>query len=747
MDRITTPARRVYRPLKFGVDWEPRLATFRSSWDAVSHGPKPLPWEAGFPPSPLRVTFIRGKAPKRAYTAAALCHIAVILLAILPIWRALEARTTAVVEPQYHLTYVPLPDLSPLSPSKSPSKPSPKGRPNEPLPREGADAFHPRQTILSQPQNLTHPRQTLIQPDAPATPPTIEPRLPNIVEWGASAPAVPPKLALTPSDLKPILQNIRKDTSEAPEIRDQFHTYEANTPPGQANPPDLKMPVTAGSGPISPARTADDAAVPQIETATPNSSALNIAPSVSNVPSARMPTAAGSGPIARTRTAEDAAVPQIENGAPNSGALNIAPAVGNVPAARMPIGASSARIAPSQKTQGNVGQAPQIAGAVPNANGSVAGLSGSSANAVNVARPAMTAGGSGAPIAPSQKVQGGAGQTPQIAGAVPNANGSVAGLSGSSANAANIARPAMTAGGGGAPIRREKTSGGGDAGPAPAIIGPASEGDSSMRRLVAISPNPAPPSTKVAIPKGNLNASSSTSPNGGQPGVPGGSPNGPANAAGNGGGGNSAVGGSGNAGGSGVAGPPSVSISTTKPGATSPIGGNSSDANNASANSAENASPVNPMKRKPSLGPGNFDTGVAPEKVLGDKRIYTMYMNLPNLTSASGSWVLNFAQLRAASRYNDTTEVTSPVPVRKVDPKYPTSLVDARVEGEVVLYAIIRSDGTVDSIQVLRSLDPQLDRNAIEALARWRFSPANRNGIPIDIEAVVHIPFRVPSEF
>ena len=705
MDLRLTRPRRVIRPLNFGVDWEPRLKTLRTSWTAVFHGPKPLPWEAGFPPTPVRFIFIRSKKPRGALVAAALCELAVILFAILPIFRPSEPRGTESVQPDYHLTYIPLPDLSPLSAPKSPSKPSPKGRPNEPLPREGADAFHPRQTILSQPQQLTHPRQTLIQPDAPLTPPTIEPKLPNIVEWGASGPAVPPKLALTPSDLKPILRNIVKDTSEAPEIRNQFRDLAANE---QSKVPDLKMPVNGGSGPIARTRTADDTAAPEIQNNAANANALSIAPSVSNVPQARLPSGGGSGPITRTRTAEDAAVPQIDNGAQNSGALNIAPSVSDVPQARMPVGASSARIAPSAKTKGNVGDAPQIAGAVPNANGSVAGLSGPGASAPNVARPAMTAGGSG---------------------------------------------------GGGAPIRRARTSGSGsDASSAPAIIGPASEGDSSLRRLVAISPNPAPPSTKVAIPKGNLNASTSTSPNGGQPGVPGGSANGPPNSRGGAGGTDNAPGGSGNAGGnksgagaggSGVAGPPSVSITTTQPGATSAIGGNAP--NNASANppagEASTEPPVNPMKRKPSMGPGDFDTGVAPEKVLGDKRIYTMYMNLPNLTSASGSWVLNFAQLRAASRYTDTTDVLSPVPVRKVDPKYPTSLVDARVEGEVVLYAIIRSDGTVDSIQVLRSLDPQLDRNAIEALARWRFSPASRNGIPIDIEAVIYIPFRVPSEF
>jgi protein TonB len=63
------------------------------------------------------------------------------------------------------------------------------------------------------------------------------------------------------------------------------------------------------------------------------------------------------------------------------------------------------------------------------------------------------------------------------------------------------------------------------------------------------------------------------------------------------------------------------------------------------------------------------------------------------------------------------------------------------VQGEVVLYAIIRKDGSVDSIQVVRGLDPQLDQNAIQALGEWKFRPATRAGRPVDVEAVVHIPF------
>jgi TonB family protein len=138
--------------------------------------------------------------------------------------------------------------------------------------------------------------------------------------------------------------------------------------------------------------------------------------------------------------------------------------------------------------------------------------------------------------------------------------------------------------------------------------------------------------------------------------------------------------------------------------------------------------------------------GLSPEKVLGAKRVYTLHVNMPNLTSASGSWILNFAELNedppAGYRKPETQELAGLVPLRKVDPKYPPELRASHVEGEVVLYAIIRKDGSVDSIQLVHSVDPLLDANAMEALAQWKFQPAERQGEPIDLEAVVHIPFR-----
>jgi len=87
-------------------------------------------------------------------------------------------------------------------------------------------------------------------------------------------------------------------------------------------------------------------------------------------------------------------------------------------------------------------------------------------------------------------------------------------------------------------------------------------------------------------------------------------------------------------------------------------------------------------------------------------------------------------------------DLTGPSPLHKVDPKYPPALRNERVEGDVMLYAVIRKDGSVDSIQLVHGIDDQLDQNAMQALARWRFRPAERQGEPVELEAIVHIPFR-----
>jgi TonB family protein len=122
-----------------------------------------------------------------------------------------------------------------------------------------------------------------------------------------------------------------------------------------------------------------------------------------------------------------------------------------------------------------------------------------------------------------------------------------------------------------------------------------------------------------------------------------------------------------------------------------------------------------------------------------------MQIDMPNLNSATGSWILSFTELRTDPNAPPSSDLNGPAPIRKVDPRYPPTLINEHVEGEVVLYAVIRRDGSVDSIQLVRGLDDELDKNALNALSQWKFRPATRQGEPVELEAIIHIPFRAPD--
>jgi TonB family protein len=129
-------------------------------------------------------------------------------------------------------------------------------------------------------------------------------------------------------------------------------------------------------------------------------------------------------------------------------------------------------------------------------------------------------------------------------------------------------------------------------------------------------------------------------------------------------------------------------------------------------------------------------------QVFGTRRHYSMRLSMPNLTSSTGSWSIRFAELNATG--HGESDLSAPEAIRKVDPAYPQELVHDRVEGVVVLYAIIHSDGSVGEVRVIEGFDERLNENARKALLQWRFRPGTKNGTPVDIEAVVRVPFKVP---
>ncbi len=527
--------------VRLGVEWESPRQAFWESLLVLLRGPAP---PAGWPTGRFfRDTWIRGRVPWRTLTLSALWHVAII---VFPLHSWLKAEAPAKESPSTQRLEITwsgtLRDLPAYIPPRARGK---SGERNKPLAAKGADAFHPRQTIISAPPKINHPRQTLIQPQAPPEPPKILPPLPNIVQW-----------APNPQPARPHLQ-----------VNARAH---------------LRQRALRRSAPV-------------------------VAPEVRSTPAP---------PVEMTFTSSqpDLARPKLEVRAGVRPEFN------------------------AQQTNSDAALAPDVS--------------------------------------------------------------------------------------------------------------PIAGGDVNGQRLVALSSNPAPPAPILEVPQGNVSARFAISPDGKQPGMPGGT------STGSGGGLNGS--GNGGLGGKNGSGIPSISITGGRP----DLAGNTSGGTGGLTPGLSTKPKVLSAKPSPGELPSGgraqqesvlerMKPGAPPEIILDPKRVYTLHVNMPNLTSATGSWVLKFVELeeeeKKAEEPGVATDLAGPLPLRKVDPKYPPALVSARIQGEVVLYAIIRRDGTVDSIQVLQSLDPQLDYNAMQALARWKFRAAERKGKPIELETIVHIPFHPVS--
>ena len=288
--------------------------------------------------------------------------------------------------------------------------------------------------------------------------------------------------------------------------------------------------------------------------------------------------------------------------------------------------------------------------------------------------------------------------------------------------------------GGSAPVPRRSAAQSDTA--APEVGSASPESDPGLQRLIALSATPAPPAPEVSIPQGNLAARISISPDGPKSGTSGSAE-----------GRSAIVAASGEGGASGSGGSLPVAVSVSGGGAPAKGGGLGPPGNRAGNLVLKPSARYGPSATSEPARVAAIDPSLPPEKILSGKEVYTLHVNLPNITSVTGSWILSFAQLDADPRpqYRPKGVLAGPVAYEKVDPKYPPGLIKAHVQGEVVLYAIIRKDGSVDSIQLVRGVDPELDRCAIDALAQWKFRPGTRAGVPVDLEAVVHVPFLYKS--
>jgi TonB family protein len=95
----------------------------------------------------------------------------------------------------------------------------------------------------------------------------------------------------------------------------------------------------------------------------------------------------------------------------------------------------------------------------------------------------------------------------------------------------------------------------------------------------------------------------------------------------------------------------------------------------------------------------------------------------------------------AAYRVGGT--VTPPRALYTPDPEYSAEALHAKYQGTLVLWLIVGPDGKPRDIRVTRALGMGLDQKAIEAVNRWRFEPAMKDGRPVAVQINVEVNFRL----
>ena len=93
--------------------------------------------------------------------------------------------------------------------------------------------------------------------------------------------------------------------------------------------------------------------------------------------------------------------------------------------------------------------------------------------------------------------------------------------------------------------------------------------------------------------------------------------------------------------------------------------------------------------------------------------------------------------------YRPGSGIVAPGLLREVKPDYTEAARRRGIEGDVVLEIVVRSDGAVGTVRILDGLDPGLDQRAVDAVRQWRFSPARRLGLPVDVIVEVAVEFKL----
>lgn len=93
--------------------------------------------------------------------------------------------------------------------------------------------------------------------------------------------------------------------------------------------------------------------------------------------------------------------------------------------------------------------------------------------------------------------------------------------------------------------------------------------------------------------------------------------------------------------------------------------------------------------------------------------------------------------------YEPGGEVKPPKLVHYVEPAFSSSSKEAFVEGTVRISTVVTADGKPSESKVVKGLNSEEDRTAMEAVEQWRFEPGSRSGKPVKVHVNVEVDFHL----
>jgi len=97
-------------------------------------------------------------------------------------------------------------------------------------------------------------------------------------------------------------------------------------------------------------------------------------------------------------------------------------------------------------------------------------------------------------------------------------------------------------------------------------------------------------------------------------------------------------------------------------------------------------------------------------------------------------------------RVRVSANVTQGMLLSKVQPEYPQMAKVARVQGSVVMHAVIGTDGKIQTLDVIDTPSPLLNQAALDAVKQWKYRPYLLNGSPVEVDTQMTVNFSLVAQ-